>query len=129
MQQASQVLLGLNDFTAFCRPREHGTSIRDLQEFSWHRREDGIIAARVRADAFCYSMVRMMVGAVLDIGAGRKPAQWLRGYLEGRTRDSSVFVAPAHGLTLTSVEYPPDDQLALRVERTRRRRIAGDPDS
>ena len=115
---------GLNDFTSFCRPKENGTAIRDLQRFEWQRRADGMIAVTVTADAFCWSMVRMLVGAVLDVGAGRQPAEWLVQYLAARERHSGVFVAPAHGLTLVSVTYPPDDQLAARQEQTKNIRAA-----
>lgn len=124
MNQASRQLLGLHDFTSYCKPKDYGTTIRDLQRFDWDRRADGLIVATVTADAFCYSMVRMLVGALLDVGAGRRSPEWLTEYLESRQRESGVFVAPAHGLTLTGVEYPPDDELAARQERTKRLRAS-----
>lgn len=124
MQRAAQQLLGLHDFTAFCRPKDSGTSIRELQRFDWVRRPDGVIEIRVTADAFCYSMVRMLVGAVLEVGAGRQPEHWLVEYLAGRTRSTGIFVAPAHGLTLTAVDYPPDDQLLARQALTKNMRDA-----
>lgn len=122
MHSASQQLVGLRDFTSFCRPKENGTAVRDLQCFDWERRADGLIVATVTADAFCWSMVRMLVGAVLDVGAGRRPAEWLGEYLQARERHSGVFVAPAHGLTLVSVAYPPDDQLLARQNQTKNTR-------
>lgn len=124
MQRAAQQLLGLHDFTAFCRPKDSGTSIRDLQRFDWVRRVDGVIEISVTADAFCYSMVRMLVGAVLEVGAGRQPERWLVEYLAGRMRSTGIFVAPAHGLTLTAVDYPPDDQLLARQMQTKNTRDA-----
>jgi tRNA pseudouridine38-40 synthase len=126
MNQAAVSLLGLHDFTAFCKPKDFGTNIRDLKEFNFARREDGVIVARVRADAFCYSMVRMLVGAHLDVGAGRKPVSFIAEYLAGQDRHSGVYVAPARGLTFVEVEYPSDDELAQRAALTRRTRDVGE---
>ena len=86
-----------------------------------------MVTAAVTADAFCHSMVRSLVGALLDVGprAARRrtgPAALLR---RGRAGVSEVSVAPAHGLTLVAVDYPPDDELAARVDVTRRVRTLG----
>ncbi len=118
LNEASQGLLGLNDFVAFCRRREGATTIRDLQRLEWARAGD-VVTALVSADAFCHSMVRSLVGALLAVGEGRKPIEWPRELLTATERTSTVTVAPAHGLTLTAVDYPPDDQLAARAEQTR----------
>lgn len=118
MNEASAVLLGLNDFVAFCRRREGATTIRDLQRLSWTREGD-VVTATVSADAFCHSMVRSLVGALLAVGEGRKPVEWPGTLLKAETRPSTITVAPAHGLTLTGVDYPPPDQLAARAEQTR----------
>jgi tRNA pseudouridine38-40 synthase len=75
-----------------------------------------------QADAFCHNQVRSMVGALLAVGDGRRPIAWVREVLEAGVRDSAVAVAPPHGLTLTGVDYPPDDELAARVAVTRARR-------
>lgn len=113
MALGSRDLLGLNDFAAFCRHRENATTIRDLQRFEWSR--DGyLITARVSADAFCWSMVRSLVGAVLAVGEHRRPASWCRELLTATGRSSDFAAAPAHGLTLVSVDYPASDQLAAR---------------
>ncbi|MGB3439240.1 MAG: tRNA pseudouridine(38-40) synthase TruA [Actinophytocola sp.] len=118
MNDASSLLLGLNNFVAFCRRREGATTIRDLQRLSWARDGD-VVTATVSADAFCHSMVRSLVGALLAVGEGRKPAEWPSSLLKAETRPSTITVAPAHGLTLTGVDYPPPDQLAARAEQTR----------
>ena len=78
--------------------------------------------AGVRADAFCHSMVRSLVGCLLAVGDGRRPAAWPAEMLAAGQRDPAVIVAPAHGLTLEEVGYPPDDELAARAEETRTRR-------
>jgi tRNA pseudouridine38-40 synthase len=78
------------------------------------------------ADAFCHSMVRSLVGALLAVGDGRRTPDWPAGLLRHTARASEVTVAPAHGLTLVGVDYPDDDQLAARAEQTRALRIAHD---
>ena len=84
---------------------------------------DGVAVATVRADAFCHSMVRALVGCLLAIGEGRRPAAWAAEVLRAQVRDPSVTVAPAHGLTLEEVGYPGDEELAARAEQTRARRV------
>ncbi|HWM01497.1 MAG TPA: tRNA pseudouridine(38-40) synthase TruA, partial [Actinophytocola sp.] len=124
MNQASHALVGLRDFASFCKQREGATTIRTLQELGWSRDADGVAVARVRADAFCHSMVRSLVGCLLAIGEGRRPPEWAAEVLEAAVRDPSVTVAHAHGLTLEEVCYPADDELAARVRTTRVRRDA-----
>ena len=127
MAEAARSLLGLHDFAAYCRPREGATTLRTLQEFAWDREADGVLVARLRADAFCHSMVRSLVGACVAVGEARldprRPAQ----IREGVERGSEFVVAPARGLTLVEVGYPPDPELAERAEQTRARREAFDP--
>ncbi|WP_293054860.1 tRNA pseudouridine(38-40) synthase TruA [Mycobacterium sp.] len=118
MATVSQDLLGLHDFAAFCRYRAGGTTIRDLQRLDWIRDGD-LVTARVTADAFCWSMVRSLVGALLAVGEHRRSADWCRALLTATQRSSDFAAAPARGLTLVGVDYPPDDQLASRTARTR----------
>lgn len=119
---ASAGLLGEHDFTAYCRRRPGATTVRALQQLDWARGGDGVLVATVRADAFCRSMVRSLVGALLAVGEGRRPPSWPATLLTTAVRSSEVTVAPAHGLTLVEVAYPPDAELAGRVHATRRRR-------
>ena len=118
MSRASRDLLGLHDFAAFCRQRDGATTIRDLQRLDWSR-EGELITARVTADAFCWSMVRSLVGALLAVGEHRRAVTWCRDLLTATDRSSDFAAAPAHGLTLTGVDYPPDDELASRILITR----------
>ncbi|MDN4471539.1 tRNA pseudouridine(38-40) synthase TruA [Demequina zhanjiangensis] len=125
---ASDTLTGLRDFAAFCKAREGATTIRDLVEFSWSRPEEGPdaghVVATVRADAFCHSMVRGLVGAVLAVGEGRRDLAWLGDVASHPERSQAIAVAPAHGLTLEEVVYPADEALAARAVATRDRRSA-----
>ncbi len=110
---------GLRDFGSFCKPREMGTTLRELQHFSIRREDDGVLVARLTADAFCHHMVRALIGGCIDVGEGRRDPGWLLHRLEVPRWDSQVRLAPPHGLVLESVAYPADDQLAARAEQTR----------
>ena len=122
MTEASRALVGLHDFAAFCRHRDGATTIRDLQRFDWDAEGD-VVTARVCADAFCWSMVRSLVGALLTVGEGRRDAAWCAGLLDASSRSSAFPVAPARGLSLVRVDYPPDDELSARVLITRDLRV------
>ena len=124
MTTASRKLLGLNDFAAFCRHRPGATTIRDLQRLDWVG-EGQLVTAHVSADAFCWSMVRSLVGALLVVGEGRREPDWCAMLLGATGRSSAFAAAPARGLTLVGVDYPPDDQLAARVAVTRDLRTLG----
>ena len=118
MADASRHLLGLHDFAAFCRRRPGATTIRDLQRLDWVR-EDDLLTAYVSADAFCWSMVRSLVGALLSVGEGRREPGWAATLLDAGARSSDFAAALARGLTLIRVDYPPDVELAARAEATR----------
>ena len=67
MNKASALALGRHDFAAFCKFKVGGTTIRTLEKYQWQRTSDGLLVAEVVADAFCYSMVRNLVGAVVCV--------------------------------------------------------------
>jgi tRNA pseudouridine38-40 synthase len=126
MNEAAGLLLGEHDFAAFCRRREGATTVRELLSLSWARpvtpepSPASVVVASVVADAFCHSMVRALMGALLKVGEGARPPSWPAQVLTGRVRDPGVPVVPPHGLCLEEVRYPSPDQLALRAEATRR---------
>ncbi len=128
MNAGGDTLLGLRDFGAFCRRREGATTVRTLLELSGRRVASGPLAGTieisVRADAFCHSMVRSLVGALVAVGSGRRSLEWLRGITEAAARHPTVEVMPAHGLTLEEVRYPPDVGLQDRVVQARSVRVA-----
>jgi tRNA pseudouridine38-40 synthase len=122
MHRAAQPLIGEHDFVAFCRPRPGASTVRTLHRVDVHRAPDQTIHVDLEADAFCHNQVRAVVGALLDVGRGRRAEEWPAAVLRAGRRDGSVDVAPPHGLTLEEVVYPPDDLLAEQAERARRYR-------
>lgn len=127
MADAAERLLGERNFVAFCRSQAGASTIRTLQVFSWTRPssgpDQGLVVATVQADAFCRSMVRALVGASIAVGEGRRDPDWPLAVLEAGKRDPGSTVAPASGLTLEEVHYPPAKDLAARAEQTRAKRV------
>ncbi|WP_030526861.1 tRNA pseudouridine(38-40) synthase TruA [Phycicoccus jejuensis] len=123
MDAAAGSLVGLHDFAAFCKRREGASTVRTLLHYAWERGADGVLEATVVADAFCHSMVRALVGAVVPVGEGRHPVAWSREVLLAGVRDPRVKVMPAHGLSLEEVTYPDHDFLAARAEEARAVRV------
>ena len=119
---AAESLLGLHNFAAFCRARQGATTIRQLQHLWAERGTDGRVEIEVRADAFCHSMVRSLVGALVEVGTGRRDAAWLAGLVDAPTRSGEVRVMAARGLVLEEVGYPGEEQLAARVIEAKARR-------
>jgi tRNA pseudouridine38-40 synthase len=114
MNAAAARLVGEHDFAAFCRRREGASTTRTLLDLDWTR-DDGLLVARVRADAFCHNMVRALVGCLIAVGEGRRDPDWAHTVLAAGVRDPAVTVVHAHGLTLEEVCYPPDDELASQA--------------
>lgn len=118
MSAASREFLGLKNFAAFCRHRDGATTIRDLQRLDVVRTGDEI-SIHVSADAFCWNMVRSLVGALIAVGERRRDVAWCAALLAETRRSSDFAAAPARGLTLVGVDYPPDHELAARTAVTR----------
>jgi tRNA pseudouridine38-40 synthase len=129
LRAACRPLLGEHDFAAYCRRREGATTIRALLALDWVRRDDGLLEMAVTADAFCHSMVRSLVGALIAVGEGRRPVAWPGSLVDRDRRADDVAVAPPHGLVLEQVGYPPDDELLTRQAVTRNVRTlsSGEP--
>ena len=124
MDAAARSLIGLHDFAAYCKPRDEATTIRTLLEFDWRRDAQRTVVAHVRADAFCHSMVRALVGACVAVGEGRLAPRDVVDLRDEGVRTSEFKVLAARGLTLTEVGYPAADLLAARAVQTRNRRDA-----
>ena len=122
MNRASSLLLGTHNYAAFCKYREGATTIRTLETYQWRRDAEGVLVADVVADAFCYSMVRNLVGAIVCVADGRKDPEWITTLLEDKERVSDSLVFPARGLTLYKVDYPDAAELLERAKKTVARR-------
>lgn len=119
MQVAAQALCGEHDFLPFAKPREGATTVRTLHSFNISRPGAGIVQAMIRADAFCHSQVRFMMGALIEIGRGKYEPNWIGELLAAGVRDQRVPLADGRGLTLWEVAYPPEDEYALQAQKAK----------
>jgi tRNA pseudouridine38-40 synthase len=103
MNKTSALLLGEHDF-------EGATTVRTLEKYQWTRNQEGFLVADISANAFCYSMVRNLVGAVVCVADGRFDPDWIVGVLNNKERVSDSLVFPARGLTLYQVDYPQGEE-------------------
>ncbi len=106
MHEAAQALLGEHDFSSFqaagCQSR---TPIRYMERIAVTRKGNFVVID-VQANAFLHHMVRNIAGALMAVGAGQKPAQWIHDILGARDRTVAGVTAPPHGLYLVDVGYP-----------------------
>ncbi|KEF32308.1 MAG: tRNA pseudouridine(38-40) synthase TruA [Gammaproteobacteria bacterium] len=106
MNQAAQALVGEHDFSSFraagCQSR---TPVRFMEQISVTRKGDYVVID-VQANAFLHHMVRNIAGALMSVGAGQQPPEWIREILAQRDRTVAGVTAPPHGLYLVDVGYP-----------------------
>jgi tRNA pseudouridine38-40 synthase len=108
LQRAASRILGRHDFSAFASSGgSHRSPYRRIFEAEW--RDDGEeLSFRVVGDGFLRGMVRALVGTLLEVGRGRRSEAGLSRLLEGRPREEAGPTAPARGLVLQRVWYPPE---------------------
>ena len=106
MHAAAQTLLGERDFSAFrAASCQSASPMRNVQVIEVQRRGD-LLIIEIVANAFLHHMVRNIAGALLAVGDGRKPVDWIVQLMAGRDRSLGVETAPASGLYLADVQYP-----------------------
>jgi tRNA pseudouridine38-40 synthase len=103
-------VVGTHDFTAFTPTQtEHVRFERDVLRCEWMVGTgigpEPVLELWVEADAFMRNMVRVLVGTMLEVGAGRRSVADFEGLLSGAPRERAGETAPAHGLYLASVRY------------------------
>lgn len=107
LRLAADPFIGEHDFAAFCRRGPEGSSTkRRVLESAWLPVErEGVLVYEVRANAFCWQMVRSIVGTLVETGAGRRRAGDLLSVIRAGDRQNAGRPAPANGLALWAVEY------------------------
>ena len=107
MRMAADPLIGEHDFAAFCRRSSNpaATTIRKVLASQWIDLGDGVLRYEITATAFCWQMVRSIVGTLVDVGLGRLTAGDMRSILASHQREAAGQVAPPHGLCLWEVGY------------------------
>jgi tRNA pseudouridine38-40 synthase len=108
MAAAAERLIGRHDFTAFALTGgSHTQPFRTITAAAWEERGEELLF-RITGDGFLRGMVRALVGTLIEVGTGRRSPADLAALLAGAPRDSAGPTAPAHGLVLEEVFYPPE---------------------
>ena len=106
MRAAARHLLGEHDFSSFraagCQAKHPVRTIVDVQL----ERQGEFIVFEVEANAFLHHMVRNIVGSLLLVGTGERPADWLAELLSARDRRLAGVTAAPQGLYFLGVRYP-----------------------
>jgi tRNA pseudouridine38-40 synthase len=107
MREAAAVLVGTHDFAAF---GSAGSETKDtVRTIAWSdvqlRDAEGLLAYEVAGTGFLRHMVRAIVGTLVEIGRGRRPASSMSALVAGRSRADAGATAPSHGLFLVRVDY------------------------
>jgi len=108
MQEAGRQLQGAFNFAPFCSVGGSARTFRRTIKEVAVERSGGLAAITVTADGFLYHMVRIIVGTLVEVGMGRRPVEGcFAPALHSGERRLLGPTAPAHGLWLVRVEYPP----------------------
>jgi tRNA pseudouridine38-40 synthase len=113
MRAGAARLVGEHDFRSFCVTESAvgKRTVRRVDAIDLVREEhlgEECLVVRVVGNAFLHSMVRAIVGTLVEVGVGRRAPEWVAEALAARDRSAAGPTAPAHGLTLWRVEYPDD---------------------
>mgnify|MGYP001355357587 CR=1 FL=1 len=107
MATAALKLVGTHDFSAFRAAECQAHSpVRELRE-ARVQRLGSYLVFDLCANGFLHHMVRNLVGALVFVGKGRRPADWMAEVLAGRDRSRAAPTFPPDGLYLCGVEYGP----------------------
>jgi tRNA pseudouridine38-40 synthase len=106
LRLAADVFVGEHDFASFCRKGPEGSStVRRVVSSRWRDAGDGVLAFEIRSNAFCWQMVRAIVGTLVEVGNGKRRPGDLLSVLHAVDRTAAGQLAPPHGLCLRDVEY------------------------
>ena len=106
LRLAADPFIGEHDFAAFCRKGPEGSSrTRRVYESRWVDDGDGVLRYEIRANAFCWQMVRAIVGTLVEVGQGKRRPGDLMAILRAGDRDAAGQPAPPSGLCLWDVGY------------------------
>jgi tRNA pseudouridine38-40 synthase len=105
LRLGADVFVGEHDFSSFCRKREGTTTTRRVTSARWYDEGDGVLRFEIRARAFCWQMVRSIVGTLVEVGNGKRRPGDLLAVLRAADRTEAAQPAPPQGLCLWDVEY------------------------
>lgn len=118
MREAACYLVGEHDFASFCKARsaEGKNTVRCVSRLEIFKEEafgEELLCVEIQANAFLHSMVRTIVGSLIEVGVHRREPVWMAKVLQACSRQAAGPNAPACGLSLWKVEYPHDSLTLL----------------
>lgn len=115
MREGARHLRGERDFSSFraagCQSR---SPIRNIGRLDVYRQREFVVID-VCANAFLQHMVRNIAGSLLEVGRGERRPDWIGEILHAKDRKAAGVTAPAAGLYLVAVTYPPDCGIPARA--------------
>jgi len=106
LRLAADPFVGAHDFASFCRKGPEGSSTeRRVAESAWVDEGDGVLRYEIRANAFCWQMVRAIVGTLVEAGAGKRTPGEMMAIIRAGDRAAAGQLAPPRGLCLWDVGY------------------------
>jgi tRNA pseudouridine38-40 synthase len=106
MNEASQILYQVSDFTSFSKLHSDvKTNICKVFYAQWEQKDEKIVFT-VKADRFLRNMVRALVGTLIEVGTGKISLEEFNKIIHLKDRKAAGVSVPATGLFLTDIEYP-----------------------
>ena len=111
MSRAAQCLVGEHDFKSFCKVASaiDKPTCRNVMSVGFERTVElgeDVLAFTITGNAFLHSMVRTIVGTLVEVGLHRREPSWVADALAACDRQAAGPTAPASGLTFMDVAYP-----------------------
>lgn len=105
MERAAQYFIGTYDFTSFCSAKTTVEDrVRTIEKLKLVRDEEKLFV-QIKGNGFLYNMVRIIVGTLLEVGAGKRNPEDILQIINAKDRTKAGKTAPGHGLYLYKVYY------------------------
>ncbi len=111
MNEAGQFILGKHEFTTFSKLHSNNKNDYCTIETAKWEEIGNFILFTITADRFLRNMVRSIAGTLLDVGKGKIKPDQFKEILDSKDKSRASTSAPAEGLYLTSIKYPPEFQV------------------
>ena len=111
MREAAAYLVGEHDFRSFCKAesaidKNTVREVKSIELFEEEQMGERCLVVRVVGNAFLHSMIRTIVGTLVEVGCSHRKPEWAKQVLEARDRTAAGKNAPACGLVFHKVTYP-----------------------
>lgn len=110
MREALTYFVGEHDFSAFMAT---GSTIKDAVRtiYSASVEKNGdLIIVTVTGSGFLYKMVRLTVGALVEVGTGKREPESIKALLDAKGAERATLCVPAKGLFLDDITYAEDEK-------------------